>query len=197
MKPASLMSPRERHSLIDDAIFLDPCERIIDRSRLIGWKSRRYTLVADHPTPESKQADHFSIYMTEFVQYRNKLERNTYSETEEIPTLDCPMRIIEAADQLPASNQYAQEWRNSVRHDNSRRLQILKLLKDLARYYPRIDDRIVIWPAHTVHYICIPNGRKNRHHYFTDQQPRNRTLTPTMINLHRTEELRSNPLPHS
>ena len=191
MPALSQLSTQERHSIIDQQIFISNCERILDRSGLIGWKSRRYTLVATYPTPESNHPDSAVIYMTEFAQHRNQIEPLTYSDCEDIPTHDCPMRIIHAADQYAAINDFAQQWRDQVRYAHTQKSNIMKLLRELARYHPRIDDRIVIWPNQTVHYVSTADGEKRHHQYFTDNEAMTKTLTPDMVNPYATKAVRN------
>ena len=193
MSALSRLSPRERHKLIDQQLFISSCERILEQSGLVGWKSRRYTLVARYSNPDSHEPESAIIYMTEFGQYRNQVQLNTYSDCYDIPHHDCPIRIIEAADQYPVLNDCAQQWRDQVRDAHSHHTGVLKILRELARYHPRIDDRIVVWPHQTVHYIPASEGHKRQHHYFNADPSMTRKLTPNMVNLSATQRVRNGP----
>ncbi len=119
------------------------------------------------------------------------LQWNFQHETEQPRETDCPMRLLNAADEFPPANQAARRWRQQVR-DFHRRLRPLRNLMDqLAREYPNGDRRIVLRSGKTVSYERTRQSGRTTSTYRNKGEQQRYRLSRKQIDIEATLQLRN------
>ena len=119
--------------------------QIIDRS---GWRdfNRRIWLLLDEPG--RAHLAHQRVIILVLVDYSNNMVMDKdVDETMGPFDLDCPMRLINAADQYPAPSQTATLWRERVRAHHALRKEQNALLRQIPL---RTRTEVVLQHGETV-----------------------------------------------
>ena len=155
----SRLNTTEINQIIDDALW-SPDYRIIDRSGWNGW-DHQHLLAELNPDVKPEEPARRLIIVALARQSKNELRYKIMDETEGPNQIDCPLRILDAADLYPPGGGYAAQWREQCRQHHTEVRQINGILKAIEENPRYADRRLMLRSGKVVHYRKVRQKQRN------------------------------------
>ena len=98
------------------------------------------------------------------------LRYNIMSEADGPNEIDCPMRILKAAELYPPHNEHAAPWRKECRRPHEEIRQFNSILRQVEQHQENADRRILIHDGRVVYYQKARSRRQNVRAYHEQGQ---------------------------
>ena len=129
-----------------------PETEIIDESGWINYRQEKYFLY--QRDPDSKPEDPCRRFIgVLLVKERTYKASYRCMDENEGPNADnCPLRLIENADQYPPANEFARNWRQRVRDRQREKGEVRRIVETLRKEYPGGTQQLVLRDGRQVRY---------------------------------------------